>query len=134
MTTRMMLDNSEHSLIQLQNAIPKLNLTLHKNIYVCAYVYGTQLNKIEHTYEEVNLVEEYLCDLLWYIRGSLNVSDSIPIYTMEREFENEDYYRWKINNANEVFIDRTQKFKTAVNVNDFHGTLEFYFEVVYSWK
>ena len=128
----MSLHDYEDTLIQTY--VSQFNLTLHKNVYVCAYVYGTQLNKIEHTYEEVNLVEEYLCDLLWYIRGSLNVSDSIPIYTMEREFENQDSYRWKINNANDVFIDRTQQFKTAVNVNDFHGTLTFYFEAVYSWK
>ena len=64
----MSLDISYDSLIQLRNAVPKLNLTLHKNIYALPYIYGKPLNKNEHSYEEILLVGEYLYQLLLYIK------------------------------------------------------------------
>lgn len=134
MSTRMMLDNCEHSLIQIRNAIPKLNLTLHKNIYAFPYIYGKPLNKNEHSYEEIVLVEDYLYELLLYVRKILEVRHNEDNYIMDQMFENQTNYMWNIKNIDETFINNLNKYNTTVCVKDFHGTLTFYFELVYSWK
>ena len=121
---------NSYNLINLRKTIPKQNLQLCRNIYAYIQINYRNVTSKDFTYEQMDVVEESMSDLLILLQEKFGNR-----YIMDDERNEHGIYRWRIHNADDIFMDKMENMYVTITTKEFaYETISFYFCNIYSWK
>ena len=119
-----------YNLRNLRKAIPEQNLRLCKNIYAYPQINYRNVTSKDFTYEQMDIVEESMSELLILLQKKFGNR-----YIMDDERNEHGMYRWRIHNADDIFMDKMENMYVTVTTKEFaYEIISFYFCSIYSWK
>ena len=119
-----------YNLIYLRKTIPTQNLQLCRNIYAYIQINYRNVTSKDFTYEQMDVVEESMSELLIILQEKFGNR-----YIMDDERNEHGIYRWRIHNADDIFMDKMKNMHVTVTTKEFaYEILSFQFELIYSWK